>query len=137
MPVQSVKSRIMSYPRMIRVKQVFDGPPPINDIPSAVREAMKSVNFASIIEPNETVAISVGSRGIANIALIIRSIIAELKTIRAQPFIFPAMGSHGGATAEGQTSVLAELGITEDSMGVPVKSSMEVVKIGETLGFPV
>jgi hypothetical protein len=127
----------MPYPKMVRIKQVFDGPPPIKDIPGAVHQALNPLGLDSIIKPGQTVAITAGSRGITNIALIVKSIVTELKAIRAQPFIVPTMGSHGGAIAEGQVDILRELGITEESIGVPIKSSMEVVKIGETLGFPV
>jgi len=127
----------MPYPRMIRIRQLFDIPPPIKDIPAAVRQALKPLKLASKIKPGETVAITGGSRGIANAAIIMKTVVEELKAIGARPFIVPTMGSHGGATAEGQADILRHFGITEESMGVPIKSSMDVVQIGETLGFPV
>jgi hypothetical protein len=127
----------MSYPRMVRIRQLFDVPSPVEDIPHAVRHAMGSLRPALNIKPGETAAITTGSRGVANIAVITKTLIEELKDMGARPFIVPAMGSHGGATADGQLAVLRHLGITEDSMGVPVRSSMEVIQIGETLGFPV
>jgi ribosomal protein L30/L7E len=128
---------IMLYPRMVRVRQLFDVPPPIKDIPTAVRQTLKRLKLASDIKPGETVAITAGSRGTANVAIIMKTVVEELKATGARPFIVPTMGSHGGATAEGQVDILRHFGITEESMGVPVKSSMDVVKIGETLGFPV
>ena len=127
----------MSYPKMVRIRQLFDVPPPVKDIPQAVRHALRPLRPALKIMPKETVAITAGSRGVANIVVIVKTLVEELKAMGALPFIVPAMGSHGGATAEGQVDVLRHLGITEDSMGVPIRSSMEVVQIGETLGFPI
>jgi len=120
----------MLYPRMVRVRQLFDVPPPIKDIPTAVRQTLKRLKLASDIKPGETVAITAGSRGTANVAIIMKTVVEELKATGARPFIVPTMGSHGGATAEGQVDILRHFGITEESMGVPVKSSMDVVKIG-------
>jgi len=127
----------MLYPKMVRIRQLFDVPPPVEDIPQAVRHALRPLRPALKIMPGETVAITAGSRGVANIVVIMKTLVEELKAMGALPFIVPAMGSHGGATAEGQVDVLRHLGITEDSMGVPIRSSMEVVQVGETLGFPV
>lgn len=127
----------MSTLRMARIKQVFDVPPPVKDITATVRKALKTLRLPSKMKPGETVAVTAGSRGIANIAAIERAVIDELKTVGAVPFIIPAMGSHGGATPEGQVDVLRELGITEKTMGAPIKSSMEVIQIGEVLGSPV
>ncbi len=85
-----------------------------------------------------SVAVTAGSRGIARIDEILRSVIEGLKEMGAEPFIVPAMGSHGGATAEGQVEILASLGVTEESCGAPIRSSMETVEIGETdRGIPV
>jgi hypothetical protein len=122
---------------MARIKQVFDVPPPIENLTVATGQALKRLRLDSKIRPGETVAVTAGSRGIANISIIIKSIIDELKAIGAQPFIVPAMGSHGGATSAGQAELLSELGITEKSLGVPIKSSMNVIKVGNALGFPV
>lgn len=82
------------------------------------------------LPPNAEVAITAGSRGINNIVLILKEIANFLKSKKMKPFLFPSMGSHGGATAEGQVEVLKQLGITEDSVGVPIRSTMEVVKLG-------
>jgi len=128
---------MMAFPRMVRIKQVFETPSPIKDIPLAVRQAVRPLRLALKIRPGETVAVTAGSRGIGNIALITKSVIEELKATGAVPFIVPAMGSHGGADPRGQMDVLRHLGISEDRMGVPIKSSMEVVEIGKALEFPV
>jgi hypothetical protein len=122
---------------MALVKQVFDVPPSVKEITTSVQQALKPLELTSKIKPGETVAITAGSRGIANIAGIMRAVIDELKRIGAAPFVVPAMGSHGGATPDGQLDILRQLGITRQSMGVPIKASMQVVKIGKTLGFPV
>jgi len=84
-----------------------------------------------------TVAFGVGSRGIANIAESVKQVVTELKALGAKPFIFPAMGSHGGATAEGQRGVLEGYGITESFVGCPIRASMEVVELGKVDGMPV
>src|SRR5207249_11837657 len=85
----------------------------------------------------QSVALAVGSRGIVNIDVITRACADHLKGLGAKPFIFPAMGSHGGGTAEGQLSVLEHYGVTEATMGCPVRATMDVVQVGETLGLPV
>ncbi len=126
----------MVFPRMARVKQRFEGPR-IHDIPGAVRETMRGLHLADRAKPGQTVAITAGSRGIANIDRITRAVVDELKALGLRPFIVPTMGSHGEATAEGQRKVLEHYGITEASMGCPINSSMEVVRIGEVKGIPV
>ncbi len=126
----------MVLPRMCRVKQQFEGPT-LRDIPQAIRETMRGLHLRDKVKPGQTVAITAGSRGIANIDKITRAVVDELKALGLSPFIVPTMGSHGGATAEGQRKVLEHYGITEASMGCPIKSSMEVVRIGEVKGTPV
>jgi len=126
----------MPYPRMVRIRQSFESPPPIKNIQAAVQETLKPLNLASKIRPGETVAITAGSRGVANIAVIVKAVVGELKAMGAVPLIVPTMGSHGGATPEGQLDVLRHLGI-DDNIGAPIRSSMDVVEIGKTLGFPV
>ena len=126
----------MVFPRMYRVKHRFEGPT-LRDIPSAVRATIASLHLADRVKPNQTVAITAGSRGIANIDRITRTVVDELKALGLKPFIVPTMGSHGEATAEGQRKILEHYGITEASMGCPIKSSMEVVRIGEVMGTPV
>jgi hypothetical protein len=89
------------------------------------------------IRTGDRIAVGVGSRSIPNLPEIVTSVVARLKAAGADPFILPAMGSHGGGTAQGQTAVLAELGIVETVAGVPVKASMEVMNLGEVKGIPV
>ncbi len=122
-------------PRMVKVRQEF--PRPVEaDIPAAVRREIAPM--LARVRPGQSIAISGSSRGIANLAAVIAESAKALKEAGAQPFVFPAMGSHGGATAEGQIGVLANAGITEATMGCPIRSSMEVIQVGETAtGFPV
>lgn len=118
-------------PRMFRARQTF--PRPVltpEEIPGAVRSEMSREPFVSKLKPGMSVAITAGSRGIANVALITRSIVEFCKERGARPFIVPAMGSHGGATAEGQLEILAGYGITEEAMGCEIRSSMETVYLG-------
>jgi hypothetical protein len=126
----------MLLPKLFRVKQELEGPR-VADVAGAVRDTLRSLSLRETVRPGQTVAITAGSRGIANIARILRAAVDELAAIGLAPFIVPAMGSHGGATAEGQRSILARYGITEAAMGCPVKSSMEAVEIGQTKGTPV
>ena len=124
----------MAYPKMIRVRQTFPRPR-VADIPKAVIQALGSA--ALRVKPGDTVAVGAGSRGIANIDVIVGATVRWLKELGARPFVFPAMGSHGGGTAEGQLSVLEHYGITEATMGCPVRATMDVVQVGEALGLPV
>jgi len=126
----------MAFPKMFRMKQELEGPR-VGDIPAAVHDTMRSLGVQEKVKPGQTVAVTAGSRGIAHIDGITRAVVDELKAWGLQPFIVPAMGSHGGATAEGQRTILAHYGITEASMACPVTSSMEVVEIGKTKGTPV
>jgi antitoxin (DNA-binding transcriptional repressor) of toxin-antitoxin stability system len=124
-------------PKMIKVKQRFPRPI-ITDIPAALILEMRKKGILDRVKAGDRVAITVGSRGIANIVVIVRETVTLLKGVGACPFILPAMGSHGGATAAGQIGVLKSLGITEESVGAPIKSSMEVVPLGATaIGLPV
>jgi hypothetical protein len=104
----------------------------VSDIPATVRKELTTTQFASKLKPGARVAIGVGSRGITNIATIVRAVVDYWKSQGMRPFIFPAMGSHGAATAEGQADVLAHYGIIEETMGCPVISSLEVVPVGTT-----
>ena len=104
----------------------------ISDIPGEVRRQFASAGFASRVRPGARIALGVGSRGISNIATIVKSVVDYWKTQGCAPFIFPAMGSHGAATAEGQADVLAHYGIHEATMGCPVVSALEVVSLGHT-----
>ncbi len=126
----------MAFPKMFRVKQELEGPA-LHDIPGAVRDTMRSLHLQEKVKPGQTVAITSGSRGVANIDRITRAVVDELKTLGLLPFVCPTMGSHGEATAEGQLQILAHYGITEATMGCPMKSSMEVVEIGKVKGTTV
>jgi hypothetical protein len=121
----------MKFPRLITVRQNFPDRR-IKDIPATVQHELSEAGFASRLVPGASVAIGVGSRGIANIASIVRSVVEFWKNRGMQPFILPAMGSHGAATAEGQAALLGKYGITEGHMGCPILSSLEVVSLGET-----
>jgi hypothetical protein len=121
----------MEFPRLYSVRQHFPDRR-VHDIPATVQSQLSSAGFASRLAPGAKVAIGVGSRGIANIATIVRAVADFWKSAGMQPFIFPAMGSHGAATAEGQADVLAHYGIHEATMGCPVLSSLEVVSLGKT-----
>jgi len=116
----------MNIPELVKVRQTFAADR-LEDIEKAVGSEIARVGLA--IRPGDRIAITAGSRGIANLARIVRAVVAELKSRGAEPFIVPAMGSHGGATAQGQAEVLAGYGITEQAVGAPVRSSMEVVEL--------
>lgn len=124
----------MAFPRMIRVRQAF-ARPRVADVPRAVAEALARAGLP--IKPGDTVALGAGSRGVANIGVIVGATVRWLQDLGARPFIVPAMGSHGGGTPEGQLSVLAHYGVTEATMGCPVRATMDVVQVGEALGLPV
>jgi Lactate racemase N-terminal domain len=127
----------VTLPRMFRVRQTFAGPR-LDDIPAAVRTALAKLDLGQRIKPGQSVALTAGSRGIANISIILKSAVRFLRDLGAQPFLVPAMGSHGGSTAEGQRQVLESYGITDAFVGAPIRSSMEVVEIGRTPeGWPV
>ncbi len=115
-------------PRMTPVRQKFENRA-LPDISGAVTESLAAIENDVAIAPGAKIAIGVGSRGIGNLAEIVSTVVQHLLNRGAQPFIFPAMGSHGGATAEGQAAVLARYGVTEEKMGVPVIASMETVEV--------
>ncbi|MFO0913911.1 MAG: DUF362 domain-containing protein [Pirellulales bacterium] len=120
-----------------RVRQMFGGP--ALDNPSAqVTIELERLGIAARIGPGESVAITAGSRGIANFAQILRATVDFVKNCGGVPFLVPAMGSHGGATAEGQLAVLARYGVTPESMGCPIRSSMDTVEVCQAReGFPI
>lgn len=119
---------MVEFPHFFRIRQKFPRPV-VRDLGSSVREALSTAGLAERIDPGQTVAITAGSRGIANIAAITRQCVEYCKSLGAVPFIVPSMGSHGGATAEGQRNVLARYGITDETMGCEVRSSMEVIEV--------
>jgi len=125
---------LVPLPRMVRVRQTFESTAIEQaDILAALKRQFAHDDIRSRIKPGMTIAVGVGSRGIDHLQLIVRTAVALLKQFGAEPFIVPAMGSHGGATAEGQAEVLAEYGITEELVGAPVRSSMETVHLGRVL----
>ena len=127
----------MALPKMTRIQQQFDVPV-LDDLPAAIHAELDRINAAAIVKPGESVAITAGSRGVANVATAVKATADYLKALGAQPFVVPAMGSHGGATPEGQRSVLEHYGITEATVGAPVKATMDVVELGKTAdGLPV
>ncbi len=127
----------MQFPKVVKVRQDFPRPR-IESVEETLREECGKEEIRSRIEPGMEVAITAGSRGISGIDNILRSLVEILKEAGARPFIIPAMGSHGGATAEGQVEILSSLGVTEESVEAPIRSSMEVVELGETeSGVPV
>ncbi|HVX61064.1 MAG TPA: lactate racemase domain-containing protein [Pirellulales bacterium] len=126
-----------AYPQMFRVRQTFEAPR-VDDIPGTVRSELASLGLEKKVKPGQTVAITAGSRGIANIKVIIKTAVQYFQSIGAKPFIVPAMGSHGGGTAEGQRAILEGYGITEEYCGCPIKASMETIIVCQTAeGFPV
>ncbi|MCL4533953.1 MAG: nickel-dependent lactate racemase [Bacteroidetes bacterium] len=120
-----------TFSKMVEVRQTFPAPK-VEDVPGKVRSELARVGLPARIKPGMTVALTAGSRGVTNIALILRTIAEELKRMGAKPFVVPTMGSHGGAFAEGQVEILSTLGVTEDYLGVPIRASMEVVQVGTT-----
>ncbi|MFC0557554.1 lactate racemase domain-containing protein [Halalkalibacter alkalisediminis] len=124
-------------PKMAKVKQRFDDRK-IENIDEALNEKLQRVEITGKIKPGMEVAIAVGSRGMDRLVEVTALTVQFLKDLGAKPFIVPSMGSHGGATAEGQREVLAHLGVTEESVKAEIRSSMEVIKLGELPnGLPV
>jgi hypothetical protein len=127
----------MALPKMVRIKQHIEAPV-VEDIPAAVRTELDEIEAASLVGRGDRIAITGGSRGVANIDIVIKATVDYLKELGAKPFVVPAMGSHGGATAEGQRDVLAHYGITEETVGAPIEATMDTVEIGRTAdGLPV
>jgi hypothetical protein len=120
----------LPMPRMVPVRQKFSDAE-IKNIPAEIKALFQREERVKKIKKGSRIAVAVGSRGINSIDKTVHSLVQELKQLGAQPFIVPAMGSHGGATAEGQRKVLAGYGITEEAMGVPIRSSMEVEEVGK------
>ena len=120
-------------PRMVKVKQLLDPSHLDKDvIPSVVKAELENAGTRERIKKDARIAITCGSRGVANIAIIIKAIVDFVKDCGGKPFVFPSMGSHGGATAEGQRLILTGYGVTEENMGCPILSSMDTVFLGRT-----
>src|ERR1051326_8736633 len=126
------------YPQMVPARQLLYSAP-IADIPAAVNTELQRAGLTEAIRPGRRVAITAGSRGVNNIAAILKATVESVRAVGGDPYIVPAMGSHGGATAEGQRTLLDEtFGISEATIGAPVHSSMEVIELGTTeRGTPV
>jgi hypothetical protein len=127
----------VEFPKVVRVRQKFPRPR-VENVQATLQEQLGRGEISSTIKPGMSVALTAGSRGVARIDTILRSLVEILRDMGAEPFIVPSMGSHGGATAEGQVEILESLGVTEEFCGAPIRSSMEVVELGETeRGVPV
>jgi hypothetical protein len=122
---------MLIYPKIATVHQAFDRTK-IDDVAKAVRDELATLDLGAQVRSGQSVALTAGSRGIDNIEMILRTVVDFLKDLGAEPFIVPAMGSHGGGTVPGQLKVLAALGLSEDRLGCPIRASMETVILGNT-----
>jgi len=137
MAILTTEALQMNLPKMIKIRQKFDDTS-IYDVEEAVWQELGQKKICSLIHPGQSIAIAIGSRGIANLSRIVQETINFLKDHGAIPFVVPAMGSHGGGTAEGQKAILRGYGITEEAMGVPIVASMDISLLGYTYnGIPV
>lgn len=118
-------------PKMARVRQIFPRPQ-VTDVEGRVRELLARDDISALVKPGAQIAVTCGSRGIANIRFIIREVCRGLQQRGAKPFIVPSMGSHGGATAQGQRAIIESYGVTEEFCGAPIRSCMETKYIGKT-----
>src|SRR5688572_4572366 len=124
-------------PPMALVRQRFSREH-IADVRASVAEALRASGLPSRLRPGARIAVTVGSRGIAQLPAIVGAAVATLRELGAEPFVVPAMGSHGGATAEGQQEVLEGYGVTAAAVGAPILATMDVVEVGRTAaGVPV
>lgn len=124
------------WPKLARVRQSFPGTP-LADPAAAAVEALRELVAAERIRPGSKIAVTAGSRGVRNIVEVTAALVAELRRLGAEPFALPCMGSHGGATPEGQLAVLAGYGITPEAVGAPVLSQPNVVQVGQSAsGIP-
>ncbi len=124
-------AKTLDLPKMVKIRQKFDLPS-LENIEETIVRQFKTLQLEKKIIPEQTVAITAGSRGISNIARILKSVVSEFHKLGAQPFVFPAMGSHGGGTVKGQVQVLKNYGITPEYLGCEIKATMEVRTIGQT-----
>jgi hypothetical protein len=127
----------MIFPPLGRVRQSIPQPR-VRDIPATVRQVVGGSRIRERVAPGGTIAVGIGSRGIHGIDVIAKTVVSTLLEMGYKPFIVAAMGSHGGATAEGQRALLASYGITREAMGVPVKTEMDVAVLGANpAGLPI
>jgi hypothetical protein len=126
-----------SLPRVFKIRQKI-ATPRLPDVEKEMNALLDGFGLSKKVKPGERIALTAGSRGIRDKAKVLKVIVTRLKALGAKPFLVPCMGSHGGATAEGQVKMLHHLGITEEYVGAPIVSSMEVKEIGRTsFGTPV
>ena len=121
----------MELPRMIRIRQKFDERY-LEDIPGEIAAQIKQLSLERKIKPGQTVAIACSGRGVADYGPIVQSVVSNLRLLGLKPYLVPAMGTHGSATAEGQKYVLESYGVTEQFTGAPIHSSLDVIQIGKT-----
>ena len=127
----------IQIPRFVKVKQIFPHPPEV-DVAAEIRRQIKEKNLLGSLQKGARIAIAVGSRGISNLPLAVKVLGEEVRAAGGDPFIVPAMGSHAGATAAGQADLLRIMGFTEEKVGMPINSCMDVVELGKTeSGMPV
>ncbi|MBI3466764.1 MAG: DUF2088 domain-containing protein [Planctomycetes bacterium] len=127
----------MEIPRVARLRQVLDQPV-VHDVAGTVRRALAGSKLRSRLKPGGSVALAVGSRGIANLVTMVEAALRDVEAMGFRPFVVAAMGSHGGATPDGQRQLLADYGVTEERLRVPVKTDMDVVELGRnSMDFPV
>jgi hypothetical protein len=125
-------------PAMARVRYAIPTPAALASVPATVAAELTRPDVAELVRPGERIAIGIGSRGIARLPEIVRALVAGLRRQGADPFVIPAMGSHGGATADGQLEVLTRLGVTAEAVGAPIVSDMATEQVGTTdEGIPV
>ncbi len=125
------------FPETFRVRQHFDTTR-LEDVSGEVTQQLAGLGLGSQVQPGQSVAVTVGSRGIASLAEIVRATVAFLQGLGLKPFLVPAMGSHGGGTAEGQRALIESYGVTEAAIGCPIRSCMDTVVVCRTAeGFPV
>ncbi|HUX88119.1 MAG TPA: lactate racemase domain-containing protein [Chloroflexota bacterium] len=122
----------VSLPPMLRVRYAMPTPAGLDDVAAAVASQIRRGEIRDSIKPGDRIAIGVGSRGIARLSEIVTALVHVLRSMGADPFIIPAMGSHGGATADGQRDVLARLGVSEAAVGAPVVADMATEEVGRT-----
>jgi len=126
-----------NLPKIFKIRQKIDAPR-LEDVKKRINELLDQFGLSQRVKKGERIGLTAGSRGIKDKPEVLKSIVFRLKDLGASPFIVPCMGSHGGATVEGQIEVLESLGITEKSVGAPILSSLEVEEIGRTkFGTPV
>ncbi|MEH7238838.1 lactate racemase domain-containing protein [Bacillus sp. JJ1562] len=118
-----------SYPKMVKIRQTFNNNKIENIVDEITRE-LSQEHIKAKIHPGAKIAIAVGSRGIANLKDVVKTVVNHIKELGGEPFLVPAMGSHGGATSEGQKKILLDYGLSPENIGAPIYSSMEVVQIG-------